>query len=133
MPPDGIVQKYDEIEQILTKKGISKEQSAQKWLEEALRMARQELAETVRQQEMIFKFTWGNGKFIHTLCDGELLYRMGLNPEQVIVWSQGDRSYVPSSLKKVLMEELSRAIECKRSCDCRSEIIIVSTFIDSCI
>ncbi|MBY0124513.1 EAL domain-containing protein [Bacillus sp. S/N-304-OC-R1] len=85
LPPDQIVQKYGEIEQVLTKKGISKELSAQKWLEEELRLARQELTETVRQQQgMIFKFIRKNGKFIHTLCDGELLYRMGLLPEQVI-------------------------------------------------
>jgi two-component system, sporulation sensor kinase A len=44
-----------------------------------------ELRETVRnQQGFMFKIKEIGGQFIHTLCDGELLYRMGLTPEQVI-------------------------------------------------
>ncbi|WP_066297187.1 EAL domain-containing protein [Bacillus sp. FJAT-29937] len=85
LPMNQIVRKFGEIEQIITKNGIPKELSDKNRLEEALQLARQELAETVRQQQgMIFKFTKKNGKFIHTLCDGELLYRMGLVPEQII-------------------------------------------------
>ncbi|WP_337956082.1 PAS domain S-box protein [Alicyclobacillus herbarius] len=32
----------------------------------------------------MFKFTRQNGRFIHTLCDGQLLYHLGLTPEQVV-------------------------------------------------
>jgi PAS domain S-box-containing protein len=47
--------------------------------------AKQELLDTIRQQQgMIFKFTKVDGQFIHTLCDGELLYKMALRPEQVV-------------------------------------------------
>jgi PAS domain S-box-containing protein len=47
--------------------------------------AKQELQDTIRQQQgMIFKFTKVEGQFIHTLCDGELLYKMALRPEQVV-------------------------------------------------
>lgn len=85
LPPEAFVQKFDEIEKVISLIGIPQELSNQMWMEEALKIARQELADTIRQQQgMIFKYTFENGKFIHTLCDGELLYRMGLIPEQVI-------------------------------------------------
>lgn len=47
--------------------------------------AEQELRETIRnQQGMTFKFKRVDGKYIHTLCDGELVYRLGLTPDQII-------------------------------------------------
>lgn len=36
------------------------------------------------QQGMIFKYKKISGQFIHTLCDGDLLYRLGLIPNQVV-------------------------------------------------
>lgn len=52
---------------------------------DALYLTRQELKDTVRlQQGMTFKFKKINERFIHTLCDGELLYQLGLTPEQVV-------------------------------------------------
>jgi two-component system sporulation sensor kinase A len=54
-------------------------------VEERLQTLHQELKETVRyQQGIIFKFKKVNDRFIYTLCDGELLYRLGLRPEEVI-------------------------------------------------
>jgi PAS domain S-box-containing protein len=54
-------------------------------VDELLNIAREELNETIRlQQGMIYKFKNIDGAFIHTLCDGELLYRLGLNPMQVV-------------------------------------------------
>lgn len=85
LPADEFVQKFHEIEQIVNQKRIPRELSRQKWLEEALENSRQELSNTVRQQQgMIFKFIKNDGRFIHTLCDGELLYRMNPIPKQVI-------------------------------------------------
>ena len=85
LPPDKFLLKMDELEHIVHREGIPREQGKQKSLEEALENARQELRDTVRQQQgMIFKFIKKDGRFIHTLCDGELLYRMGLTPEQII-------------------------------------------------
>lgn len=82
---EELVQKIEEIEQIISQNGISKDLSNQKWMEEALKIARQELVDTIRQQQgMTFKFIKKDHTFIHTLCDGELLYRMGLLPEQII-------------------------------------------------
>ena len=50
-----------------------------------LESTRQELRNIMRQQQgMIFKIIKENDRFIHTLCDGKLMYRMGLMPEQVI-------------------------------------------------
>lgn len=85
LPPNELVQKLHNIEQMISQNGLPLETSNQKWMEEALEVARQELVDTVRQQQgMIFKFVEREGKFIHTLCDGELMYRMNLIPEQVI-------------------------------------------------
>lgn len=83
--PEEFGQNIAEIEQIIIRNGIPQELSNQKWMDEALTIARQELIDTVRQQQgMTFKFIKENNKFIHTLCDGELLYRIGLLPEQII-------------------------------------------------
>lgn len=44
-----------------------------------------ELEETIRlQQGMILKFKKYQGRFIHTLCDGELLRKMGLTSRDVV-------------------------------------------------
>ncbi|KAB2334490.1 PAS domain S-box protein [Cytobacillus depressus] len=48
-------------------------------------LSNQELVDTIRQQQgMIFKFIKDGDRFIHTLCDGRLLYRMDLFPEKII-------------------------------------------------
>ncbi|THE09357.1 PAS domain S-box protein [Bacillus timonensis] len=53
--------------------------------DELVSIDRKELNETIRlQQGMIFKFKGVNGHFIHTLCDGELVYRLGLTPSHVV-------------------------------------------------
>ena len=36
------------------------------------------------QQGMIFKYKKISGQFIHKLCDGDLLYLLGLIPNQVV-------------------------------------------------
>ncbi len=57
----------------------------QKLAEETLMRTKQELQSTVRHQHgMTFKFKKKNGRFIHTLCEGELVYRLGLTPEKVV-------------------------------------------------
>lgn len=54
-------------------------------VEELLNQAKKELQDTVRmQQGMTFKFKKMEGHFVHTICDGELLYRMCLIPAQVV-------------------------------------------------
>ncbi|NQX58543.1 PAS domain S-box protein [Paenibacillus qinlingensis] len=52
---------------------------------ESLRIAQQDLHDTVRRQQgMTLKFRKINGNFIHTLCDGELLYRLGFKPIHIL-------------------------------------------------
>lgn len=52
---------------------------------ESLRVAQQDLHDTVRRQQgMTMKFRQMQGKFIHTLCDGELLYRLGFQPSNIL-------------------------------------------------
>ena len=99
LSPNDFVQKITEIEQIIIQNGIPQELSNQKWMDEALTIARQELIDTVRQQQgMTFKFIKEGDKFIHTLCDGELLYRIGLLPEQII--GRELREFLPSEIAK---------------------------------
>jgi diguanylate cyclase (GGDEF)-like protein/PAS domain S-box-containing protein len=79
------VSQFSTIEQMVIQYGLPKDVQEQKWMENALEVARLELIDTIRQQQgMTFKFIKENGKFIHTLCDGELLYQMGFVPENVI-------------------------------------------------
>ncbi|KRF13314.1 PAS domain S-box protein [Paenibacillus sp. Soil787] len=52
---------------------------------ESLRVAQQDLHDTVRRQQgMTMKFRQMRGKFIHILCDGELLYRLGYKPSHIL-------------------------------------------------
>lgn len=106
LPAEELVQNFLDIEQVIHRDGIPKEISKQKWLEQALENARNELRETVRlQQGMIFKYKEKDGKFIHTLCDGELLYKVGLTPEQLI----------GKELHEVLPKEVAdRKLQCYR-------------------
>lgn len=76
---------FNEVQKVVQDSGLSQDVNDRKWAEELVRMARNELKETIRlQQGMIFKYKKINGQFIHTLCDGELLYRTGLIPSLVV-------------------------------------------------
>lgn len=81
-PPNEFIQQFSKIEKIIMREGIPQGIGRQKWLEKE---ARQTLRDTVRRQQgMIFKFIHKNGKFIHTFCDGELLYRMGFTSKLIV-------------------------------------------------
>ncbi|MCI2256056.1 PAS domain S-box protein [Domibacillus sp. PGB-M46] len=108
VPAAEFAQKIGKIEQIIPQNGIPTALSDQMWMEEALETARQELLDTVRQQQgMIFKFVEEDGLFIHTLCDGELLYRLGLLPEQVVGKKLSD--FLPSEAAEQKNEHYQRA------------------------
>lgn len=82
---NDLEQKLSRIEQIVQDKGIPGDLIEKMWMKELFEKAKRELQDTVRlQQGMIFKFKKINDRFIHTLCDGELLYRFGIIPSQVI-------------------------------------------------
>ncbi|WHY91643.1 EAL domain-containing protein [Neobacillus cucumis] len=85
LPAKELEDSLFEIEKIVKDFGIPQDMNERKWSEELVRQAKKELNETIRlQQGMIFKFKKINGNFIHTLCDGELLYRLGLIPSLVV-------------------------------------------------
>jgi diguanylate cyclase (GGDEF)-like protein/PAS domain S-box-containing protein len=78
-------QKCFEIQEMVKQLGVSGEKTDRLWTEQLLRMARQDLEDTVRKQQgMTIKFKEQDGRFIHSLCDGELLLKMGFVPEQII-------------------------------------------------
>ncbi|HZG60066.1 MAG TPA: ATP-binding protein [Anoxybacillus sp.] len=50
-----------------------------------IKKAQRDLLDTVRQQQgMIFKFVKKGDTFIHTLCDGELLHKLGFTSRDII-------------------------------------------------
>ena len=82
---NDLEQKRSRIEQIVEDNGIPGDLNQKLWMKEFYEKAKKELQDTVRlQQGMIFKFKKINDRFIHTLCDGELLYRFGMIPSQII-------------------------------------------------
>ncbi|KAA0548773.1 PAS domain S-box protein [Bacillus sp. BGMRC 2118] len=85
IPPEEIVQQFEHLEKLVHQFGIPKDSNQRIELEESVQLARQELVDTIRQQQgMTFKFEKKGDTFIHTLCDGELMYTIGLLPEDVI-------------------------------------------------
>ncbi|MED4531837.1 EAL domain-containing protein [Metabacillus fastidiosus] len=78
-------EKLSDIQQIIEKHEMFRDINERVSMEELLELAKKELLDTVRlQQGLIFKFKKINGRLIHTISDGELMYRFGLVPSQVI-------------------------------------------------
>ncbi|WP_282942006.1 PAS domain S-box protein [Paenibacillus sp. RC67] len=64
---------------------IARDITEHKKTKESLVLLQQDMQDVVRKQQgMTFKFKEVDGKFIHTLCDGELIYRLGYTPEQIV-------------------------------------------------
>lgn len=64
---------------------IARDITEHKKTKESLRLVQQDLQDVVKKQQgMTFKFKMIDGKFIHTLCDGELVYRLGFKPEHIV-------------------------------------------------
>ncbi|WP_281254474.1 PAS domain S-box protein [Paenibacillus rigui] len=64
---------------------IARDITEQKKTQEKLGIIQQDLRDVVsKQQGMTYKFKKVGDQFIHTLCDGELVYRLGYNPEQIV-------------------------------------------------
>lgn len=82
---EELEKKFAQLEIKMEQYGIPQELNKQRWMEEALKIARQELQDTLRlQQGMTYKFKKMADKFIHTIGDGALLYRIGLSPEELM-------------------------------------------------
>lgn len=108
LPAKELSENMMNLEQLIKLHGIPQNENESMWEQEFVRMAKHELRETLRRQQgMTLKFKKVNGKFIHTLCEGELIYQLGLIPEEV----------VGKELKEVLPKE---AAEKKESCYLRA-------------
>lgn len=82
MTVSPIKNKFGKIVQMAT---ISRDITGQREAEKKLLKKELELKDTIRRQQgIIFKFKKQNNRFIHTLCDGQLLYELNNRPEQII-------------------------------------------------
>ncbi|MUG71564.1 PAS domain S-box protein [Paenibacillus validus] len=80
---------------------IGRELTSLEQVEESLRSKEQELQEIVtKQQGMTFKCKEIDGRFIHTMCAGELVYRAGHTPEQIIGHELRDFLPAETALRK---------------------------------
>ncbi|QIZ67767.1 MULTISPECIES: MHYT domain-containing protein [Geobacillus] len=53
--------------------------------QERIKKVQQDLWNTICQQQgLIFKFTKRDGRFVHTLCGGELFHHLGIDPKHVL-------------------------------------------------
>ncbi|PLS17279.1 hypothetical protein CVD28_11970 [Bacillus sp. M6-12] len=85
LPLESLLEKLPGIKNSLANLGVPQSLNERLWIEESLRVARQSLQDTIKlQQGMTFKYKQQDDKFVHTLADGELLYRIGLSPEVLI-------------------------------------------------
>lgn len=88
--------------------GIAKDITDKKQLEYELRLTEEDFRETVNlQQGMTFKFTKINGRFIHTLSNGELVYKLGYTPEAVIGKELSD--FLPPEIARKKLAYYERA------------------------
>jgi diguanylate cyclase (GGDEF)-like protein/PAS domain S-box-containing protein len=108
MTADKMLEAVFEVENVVKDFGLPQDVNERMWAEELVRLARKELNETIHlQQGMIFKYKKINGQFIHTLCDGELLYRMGLIPNLVVGKQLQD--FLPEEIACEKLEHYERA------------------------
>ncbi|MEG9295803.1 EAL domain-containing protein [Mangrovibacillus sp. Mu-81] len=85
LPPTELQGMMEEVQQIVKKSGISQELNERMWAEELVLEARRELHETIRLQEgLTLKYKKVGDRYVHTFCEGELLYRFGMIPDQVV-------------------------------------------------
>ncbi|PGV48388.1 EAL domain-containing protein [Bacillus sp. AFS037270] len=82
---EELIEASSRIEQLVVEFGISQDANQQMWAEESYRIARQELQDTLsRQQGLTLKFKQIDGRFIHTWCEGSLLYKMGITKDRIV-------------------------------------------------
>ncbi|WP_237721488.1 PAS domain-containing protein [Paenisporosarcina sp. TG20] len=101
IPAENIEVQFPDLQKIIRRYGLTSEISHRLWLERELEMAKQELQETIRQQDgMTLKYKLKDGKLIHTMCDGELVYRIGLSPEKVVGKKLAEILLLEKAIKK---------------------------------
>ena len=102
IPAESIELQFFDLQKIIRRFGLTSEISHRLWLQRELEMTKHELQETFRQQDgMTLKYKLKDGKFIHTMCDGKLIHRLGLSPDKVV----GKELSEILSLEKALRKE----------------------------
>ncbi len=74
---------------------VARDCTKEKLAEQHLKETHQVLKNILRyQQGMTFKFTKMGQRYVNTLCDGELLYRLGLTPDEAQGRSGGNYCFL---------------------------------------
>ncbi|MFC5989036.1 EAL domain-containing protein [Marinicrinis lubricantis] len=107
-PAEQMKEAVDEIEQMLPMYTMNYRQTEASRLEEEFRLAKQDLMDLLRQQQgMMMKIEKVEGKFIHTLCEGDLMYRLGFVSEQIVGKELSD--FLPAEKAALKLEYYERA------------------------
>ncbi|WP_339211444.1 PAS domain S-box protein [Aeribacillus sp. FSL K6-8210] len=87
---------------------IAKDMKELKQYQKRLRKMQKDLMNTLeRQQGMTFKFVKINDQFIHTLCAGELLYKLGYSPHEII--GKDLRDFLPKEVAERQLRAYQKA------------------------
>ncbi|MFB1100076.1 EAL domain-containing protein [Terribacillus sp. JSM ZJ617] len=106
--PEEFKRSIPRLEQIIPDEGISLEKSRETWFKSGVENTYQDLQEAVRKQQgMIFKFKKEHERFVHSFCDGELIYRLQFTPDQLI--GKDLKDFLPAEEAERKMEFYERA------------------------
>jgi PAS domain S-box-containing protein len=84
-PPEELERELSAIPRIVSAFGAAAAYTEKMWMQEQLRTARRELEEALRMQHgLTFKYKKADGRFVFTMCEGQILRRLGIVSEQVV-------------------------------------------------
>ena len=81
VPADELEARMSEMAQLINEKGLSLKDNERIWSEEFKEL---EKRQNKNHQGLTFKFKNIKGRFIHTFCEGELIYQFQYNPSDII-------------------------------------------------
>lgn len=106
--PEVYSRSISHLEKIIPEEGISLEKSNETWLQNGLKNTYQDLREAVRKQRgMIFIYRKENERFVHSFCEGELIYRLQFTPDQLV--GKELKDFLPDKEAERKMEFYDRA------------------------
>ncbi|SFA78254.1 PAS domain S-box-containing protein [Cohnella sp. OV330] len=85
VPAEALMQNFQHINGVVASLGIKAGLTDQMLMREQARATRRNLETTLRKQQGVtMKFKKEKEQFVHTLCEGELVFRMGFSPEFIV-------------------------------------------------